>query len=82
MKGIYFSVPDNEFSFYMSLLERFKTATVIKTDDFHVKNIEEFNLLPWQIEALNEVIAEDNQAINEGIEAKLLTKELRKEFNV
>lgn len=59
MKGTYISVPDNEFSFYISLLERFKTATVIKTDDFQLNDSKEFKLLPWQIAALNKIIAED-----------------------
>ncbi len=79
MKGIYFSVPDSEFNFYMSMLGRFKTATLIKTDDF---KIDEHKLLPWQIEELNQAILEDDTSGDIGIEAKELNHRLRKKINV
>lgn len=36
MRGIYISVRDSELNFYMSVLERFKTATLLKTDTFEI----------------------------------------------
>jgi hypothetical protein len=79
MKGIYISVPDNEFNFYMSVLERFKTATVIKTDEFEA---DVSTLHPWQMEELKKAIEFDNTNPNEGMEAKKFTKQLRKKLHV
>lgn len=79
MKGIYISVPDSEFNFYMSVLERFKTATVIKTDVFEADTD---NLHEWQIEALENAISFDDKNPNDGIEAKKFTSQLRKKLHV
>lgn len=79
MKGIYISVPDNEFNFYLSVLERFKTATLIKTDEF---KIDEHKLLDWQIEELNIALKEDENDPNGGDDAKTITSRLKAKFNV
>ena len=80
MKSIYIAVPDNEFSFYMAVLERFKTATVLKTDE--LKNIsEEMDLHPWQIEELEQILKEEENP-QPGIEAKFFLTQLRKELDV
>jgi hypothetical protein len=81
MKGIYITVPDNEFDFYMSVLERFKTATIVQTDTMVLQD-ETLQLQNWQIEELNEAIAYDNANPTEGIEAKTFINQLRKNLNV
>lgn len=70
MKGIYISVPDNEFSFFMSMLGKFKHATVIKTDEFSLTKQEEASLLYWQIEEIQQALEEEKLTANKGIEAK------------
>jgi hypothetical protein len=81
MKGIYISVPDNEFSFYMAVLERFKTATVLKTDE--IKTIDsELNLHEWQIKELEEIIKEEESNPQKGIDAKTFLTQFRKELDV
>ncbi len=82
MRGIYISVPDHEFSFYMSLLEKFKTVTVIKTDELKVSKSDEFKLLPWQIKELDIAIEDDDQNPKQGVDAKEFTRQLREKFSV
>lgn len=80
MKGIYISVPDNEFSFYMAVLERFKTATVLKTEE--LKNTAIDNLHPWQIAELEEILKEEEKNPQPGINGKLFLEQLRKELDL
>lgn len=81
MKGIYISVPDNEFSFYLAVLERFKTATVLKTDE--IKNIDSgMNLYPWQLKELEQILKEEQENPQPGIDGKSFLTQLRKDLNV
>jgi hypothetical protein len=82
MKGIYISVPDSEFSFFMSMLGKFKHATVIKTDEFSINKEAEYTLLPWQIEEIKLALEDEKHHPNEGIEAKEFMKDLRNRRNV
>jgi len=75
MKSIYISVPDNEFSFYMAVLERFKTATVLKTDE--LKNISaEMDLHPWQIEELEQILKEEEANPQPATEGKFFLTQI------
>jgi len=80
MKGIYISVPDNEFSFYMAVLERFKTAVVLRTEEIKTSEMSQ-GLLPWQIKELDEILKEEENAPS-GIDAKLFLNQLRGELDV
>ena len=82
MKGIYISVPDNEFSFFMSMLGKFKHAIVIKTDEFSLTKQEEASLLDWQIEEIQQALEEEKLTANKGIEAKKFLTDLRNRHNV
>lgn len=79
MKGIYITVPDSEFNFYMSVIEQFKTATIVKTDDYEMNTKV---LQPWQIAELNLAIQYDIENPDEGNEANKITDLLRKKLNV
>ena len=79
MRGIYITVPDSEFNFYMSMLERFKTVTVVKTDSIESDSD---TLHPWQIEELKKAIDFDDKNPADGIEAKEFTNQLRKKLHV
>jgi hypothetical protein len=81
MKGIYISVPDNEFSFYMEVLERFKTVTVLKTDEITQTDLGQ-NLHPWQIEPLEEILKEESESPQKSLDGYQVLKELRKELDV
>ena len=81
MKGIYISVPDNEFNFYMAVFERFKTVTVLKTDEIIQTDIGQ-NLHPWQVEALEEILREEAENPQKALDGYQILKELRKELDV
>jgi hypothetical protein len=81
MKGIYISVPDSEFNFYMAVLERFKTVTVLKTDEITHTDIGQ-NLHPWQIEELEEILKEEAENPQKALDGYQVLKELRKELDV
>lgn len=82
MKGIYISVPDNEFNFFMSMLGKFKDATVIKTDEFNLTSQIESSLPKWQIDEIRQALEEENLNSNKGIEAKAFLSDLRNRHNV
>lgn len=81
MKGIYITVPDNEFNFYMSVLERFKTATIVKTDEITSTDIG-VTLHPWQIEAIEQILKEESTNPQPSINSKPFLNQLRKELDV
>jgi len=81
MKGIYISVPDNEFNFYMEVLERFKTVTVLKTDEITQTDLGQ-NLYPWQIEALEEILKEESENPQKALDGYQVLRELRRELDV
>ena len=81
MKGIYFSVPDNEFSFYMAVLERFKTATVLKTDEIKTTDLG-MNLHPWQVQELEQILKEEEANPQPIADSKSFLFQLRKELSV
>ena len=80
MKGIYISVPDNEFSFYMAVLERFKTAVVLRTEEIKTSDLTH-SLLPWQIKELDQILKEEENTPT-GMHAKLFLNQLRDELDV
>ncbi len=81
MKGIYITVPDNEFNFYLAVLERFKTATVLKTDEIKSADIA-MTLQPWQIKELEQILKEEETNPQPGVDGKLFLNQIRKELDV
>jgi len=65
----------------MAVLERFKTATVLKTDEIKNPNAD-MNLHPWQILELEQILKEEETNPQPGIDAKTFISQLRKESNV
>lgn len=81
MKGIYFTVPDNEFSFYMAVLERFKTATILKTDEIKTLDLD-MHLHAWQVTELEEILKEESVNPQPAEDSKIFLTSLRKELGV
>jgi uncharacterized membrane protein YdfJ with MMPL/SSD domain len=82
MKGIYISVPDNELGFYLTVLERFKTATVLRTDELKPQDTAT-DLLPWQLTELEDILKEEKATTStQYVESSQFLSDLRKEFSL
>ena len=65
----------------MAVLERFKTVTVLKTDEITQTDIGQ-NLHPWQIEELEAILKQEAENPQKALDGYQVLRELRKELDV
>jgi len=75
MKCIHISVPDEELPFYMQVLERLKSAKILKVEE--VDKDHTSALHQWQIDEVEDILLEEETNPQPGIDAFVYLKELR-----